>query len=377
MENKKESDKPTFDFTESSQTTDFVLNVKGTKLFVAKNILSLASPVFERSFRSDYKENLKNEMDLPGKKSEDVIEFLSCIYPSTLSEITYENVLRILPLVEEYQVLHLKPRCEKVLLDGIGENTKIEELFLVLKETCLYDLNDVREKCITHAVTKTKEDIDNAFKKHQIPADILIDILGRKVQDLEASNKELEVKSEDQTCQFLQRVTDMRIEIKTQREYIEKCMNITEDLGLDEGLNWRKSEIILKVSFSETINALLNYMSKYNTGRNVFLWNMPFTVSFRYLDRGEFVEQEHVRNEWLFIRIHHKGSRRIYSEIRLRCTLLNSRNKTENEVICTKGKFGHDQYTEHAIKRSSDLRGYLLDGCAWILVQIFVSKPDE
>jgi hypothetical protein len=89
-------------FNKMSATNDFVLNVEGTKMFVSKSILSLASPVFERMFASDFKETSDNEMDLQGKKMGDVEEFLNIIYPVSLSKITYENVFRMLPLVEEY-----------------------------------------------------------------------------------------------------------------------------------------------------------------------------------------------------------------------------------------------------------------------------------
>lgn len=55
-EEKKDGGVPTYDFEENSLRSDFTLIVEGTKLYVAKNILSLASPVFDRMFRSDFKE---------------------------------------------------------------------------------------------------------------------------------------------------------------------------------------------------------------------------------------------------------------------------------------------------------------------------------
>lgn len=56
-------------------------------------------------------------------------EFLRCIYPNTLALITMENALTLLPIVDEYQVFHLKARCESVLSDNVGNETHATELF--------------------------------------------------------------------------------------------------------------------------------------------------------------------------------------------------------------------------------------------------------
>ena len=68
--------------------TDLTLIFEDQKIYVSKVILASVSPVFRRMFESDFKEKQSSEMTLPGKKYEDVIKFLQCIYPNMCKGIT-------------------------------------------------------------------------------------------------------------------------------------------------------------------------------------------------------------------------------------------------------------------------------------------------
>jgi hypothetical protein len=81
--------------------TDLILEVEDMKIYVSKLVLSLASPVFDKMFQSDFKDGKCDVLALPEHRSDDVTEFLRCIYPNTLSPVTRENVAMILPLVEK------------------------------------------------------------------------------------------------------------------------------------------------------------------------------------------------------------------------------------------------------------------------------------
>ncbi|XP_060567059.1 BTB and MATH domain-containing protein 38-like [Ruditapes philippinarum] len=160
-----EDKSPTFGFTEPSWRTDLCLVVEGTKLYVAKNILSLASPVFDAMFQSDFKEKSSDELELPGKKLRDVLEFLRCIYPNTYTQINRDNARVILPLLEEYQVLQLKPRCEVVILETVSEETSTNDLLQLLKEACLYDLKALRARCIFLISSRPCDALDENYCK--------------------------------------------------------------------------------------------------------------------------------------------------------------------------------------------------------------------
>lgn len=83
--------------------TDLTLVVEGQKIHVNKLVLAAHSPVFDRMFRSQFKESTANEIELKDKKAEDVAEFLNCFYPGKNRPVTAENVLQVLPIAHEYQ----------------------------------------------------------------------------------------------------------------------------------------------------------------------------------------------------------------------------------------------------------------------------------
>ncbi|XP_041357432.1 BTB and MATH domain-containing protein 36-like [Gigantopelta aegis] len=100
------------EFCKPSSHSDIILLVEENRVYCNKIILSCASPVFERMYLGGFIERKQQEISLPGKKYTDFLFFLECIYPSTLAEITDENVDAVLPLAEEYQVTQLKKRCD-------------------------------------------------------------------------------------------------------------------------------------------------------------------------------------------------------------------------------------------------------------------------
>lgn len=122
-------------FTESGNCDDEVtLNFDDdTKLFVSRNFLRYASPVFEAMFTSDFIEKEHNSVDLKGKDYEDVLEFLLCVHPRILKDVTETNVLRVAPLAEEYQVtsvIEICHRCMEAILSRSVEKASSKSCHL-------------------------------------------------------------------------------------------------------------------------------------------------------------------------------------------------------------------------------------------------------
>lgn len=68
---------------------DVVLEVEGIQLHVYKQVLAEKSPVFERMFKSEFKEKDLKEIPLPGKKFKDIVDFVRSFYdPETIRQIT-------------------------------------------------------------------------------------------------------------------------------------------------------------------------------------------------------------------------------------------------------------------------------------------------
>ena len=63
------------DFSQPWKFSD-VLVVEDKKLHVHRALLALCSPVFEKMFTSEFQEKGKNEISLPGKKANELIQLL-------------------------------------------------------------------------------------------------------------------------------------------------------------------------------------------------------------------------------------------------------------------------------------------------------------
>jgi len=75
------------DFTVVDEMASVTLVIEGHRLYVHREVLAAWSPVFRAMFVQDFKEKSMAEIELPGKKVEDFVQLLHCIYPP-IQEIT-------------------------------------------------------------------------------------------------------------------------------------------------------------------------------------------------------------------------------------------------------------------------------------------------
>lgn len=68
-------------FEEKDQFSDVALVVEGRKLYVSKTYLMIHSPVFARMFAGDFREKDLVDIELPGKKYDEVLQLLKQVYP--------------------------------------------------------------------------------------------------------------------------------------------------------------------------------------------------------------------------------------------------------------------------------------------------------
>ena len=124
--------------------TDIVFIVEGHKLYLNKGILASASPVFKKMFHADFKDNIP--IEISGKKCTDFVAFLSCIYPSMMDTLNEENIERILPLADEYEVKDLLKECDDVCVEQLKTSKSLngfQSMFLIPYETYRPKLSDV------------------------------------------------------------------------------------------------------------------------------------------------------------------------------------------------------------------------------------------
>ena len=75
--NKNES----VDFSKPWTYADIGFIVEGKHVYANKMILSMWSPVFAAMFSNNFREKTAKEIELPGKKYEDVLEMMQVLHP--------------------------------------------------------------------------------------------------------------------------------------------------------------------------------------------------------------------------------------------------------------------------------------------------------
>ena len=93
----------------------------------------------------------------------------------------------IIPLVDEYQMLHLLPRCDAVLADSIRSTSSIDYIYTNIKLSSLYNLKETQKRCVEIASEQTLADIMANKEKYEIPSEVNEKILrhGFRRQELD------------------------------------------------------------------------------------------------------------------------------------------------------------------------------------------------
>ncbi|XP_067934191.1 BTB and MATH domain-containing protein 36-like [Watersipora subatra] len=174
-------------FNEPDSLSNMVLLVNGVELHVHKEMLASWSPVFMAMFSSCFTETETNKVVMQGKSLEDVRLLLNCIYPPHSTIITAENVMTLLPLVDEYDMKVLKWKCEEVLLT---ERASLD-ILLIAHE---YNMPRLLESAITGCASLPMSAIDhkkNSELTQHIPAQHLLDVYREKIEQQKAQIKSL------------------------------------------------------------------------------------------------------------------------------------------------------------------------------------------
>ena len=334
---------PTFGFTEPSWRTDFCLVVEGTKLYVAKIILSLASPVFDTMFQSDFKEKSCDELELPGKKLSDVIEFLRCIYPNTAAEINRDNAMTILPLLEEYQVLQHKPKCEAVLVESVTEETTTDELWQILKHACMYELKTLRARCISLISSRPCDVLDDNFIKAFPSACALSEVLLNANASMQNKLAELE---------------QVTVENELLKKYISSGLLAKKDVNCDPGKKW-DNKIITLIDVVPTVNNI-------SEGKQFVIWGVPFKI---------YLKNAHNR---LYCAIQSIGQMDAICDMNGHCILVNRQPNGCGHMVNFEINFVNRNQRNGFIISKLSTAEYLanrLDGKVSVILHLLVTQP--
>jgi hypothetical protein len=299
---KDEGSLPEHDFTVKTWKEDFCFIVEGKRFYAAKNILAFTSPVFERMFQADFKEKDQSEMELPGKLSADMEEFLKCIYPTVRKKVTIDNAFQIIGLTEEYQVLGLKSKCEDCFLRAVDEKCSVEKIFKLYNLAGLYSLKTLSEKCMILAANKSLAELDEANERNPIP---LMEIQRKIISEMEIKQLETEKK--------VKNLLREQKKIMTLYKYHHAKLQKGERLELDDFEGWEGASKYIKMKIEKvsdrcTIHSCFINISKisFELSFKIHYGSFMLTVSACEVGRS-FFDVELVGNVVLFNGMEGKG----------------------------------------------------------------------
>ncbi|CAH3160089.1 unnamed protein product, partial [Porites evermanni] len=138
-------------FSEPWEDSDLVLTVEDDTFYVHRQILSLHSPVFKAMLSSKFKEGTATEIPLPGKKANEVLDFLKVLYLKETEGITLDKMGHLLKLADEYDVQGVLDLCTKCLKDVPKSEENVVKILYLATDTVIASedsrLDGVRDDC--------------------------------------------------------------------------------------------------------------------------------------------------------------------------------------------------------------------------------------
>ncbi|PFX33782.1 Kelch-like protein 22 [Stylophora pistillata] len=169
-------------FSEPWEDSDVILVVEDEMFHVHRLILSMNSPVFKTTFISAFKEPSSNEISLPGKKADKVLDFLKQLHVEKREEITMNNVEHLFKLSDEYRVKGIFNQCVKFLET---EPKSERSVMKILKLADLYKVENVRQDCFNTIKEMRLQSILENYEDEGLNKETVIKMLSRRIQRLE------------------------------------------------------------------------------------------------------------------------------------------------------------------------------------------------
>ncbi len=178
-------------FNQKSPVYSKAFLVEDRELWFPPQVLACVSEVFKNMFYGEYAETEKEIVPLPGKKYEEVLEFLRCLVANPLAkEISDENLEWTLKLADEYHVQDLTCRCDEYMREKIKEGAGTHTILSMLELASLYHLDNLLEVLIPRVAEMSLSVIRSGYKR-QIRSNIFMAILDLKVERKEEQPQEV------------------------------------------------------------------------------------------------------------------------------------------------------------------------------------------
>lgn len=176
-------------FLSPSEERNFALIVENAKLWVSREVLSMYSPVFKKMFYGNFHEATQNEIELPEKRKEELIEFLRCLFfCPTRRKVDSSNIFAMLKLSDEYDVDDLKNRCKRFLEQEVKKmKAGNKDVLTYTIHFARYELTDLLKICIPYAATLPVDVINE--HRLELPSATVAAIFEAKARRLQLETK--------------------------------------------------------------------------------------------------------------------------------------------------------------------------------------------
>ncbi|XP_060586338.1 BTB and MATH domain-containing protein 38-like [Ruditapes philippinarum] len=232
------------EFCEENGIADLTLIVENHKIPLCKSVLCIASPVFRTMLEGHFREKTETEIPLPGKRYDDFVEFLRCIYPDKMQKVTERNVYMLLPLAHEYDVRNMMKRCQTILVKTVEKMhiRDVKQLYRHIHLSEMYNLEELKERCIYLASENTLQQFKASRTIYQISDAShykIIELALRRHELDKADEKDFYVKTNISHIFSREEVSfnlhgSFYMDSKNETDYL-KSLRIGERYGLETG----------------------------------------------------------------------------------------------------------------------------------------------
>ena len=182
-------------FSEPWEDSDLILVVEDEKFHVHRLIMSMNSPVFKAMFKSQFKEATANEIPLPEKKANEILDLLKHVYSKQFIEepveITEETVEYLLKLSDEYQIKRIFDAC----INFVETRPQTEQNVMKLRKMAMnYNLDRVRDECDDLLKNLTLTTLSEIVDLKGLDQETLQHFLEQRIKRLETVQYSLEQK---------------------------------------------------------------------------------------------------------------------------------------------------------------------------------------
>ncbi|XP_065337632.1 RCC1 and BTB domain-containing protein 1-like [Cloeon dipterum] len=159
------------------ETADVAFIVKGEKIHVHKNLLTIGSEVFKNLFLGDRKESCKNEQIIEDHSYDAFYAFLKFFYTDQV-DLKPELALEVYSLAHFYQVTGLMEKCEKILKSGLT----VQNAAAVYEKAILFGAEDLCEFCFEFC-KKHLVYVVNSFESAETKREVVLEVFRRAANE--------------------------------------------------------------------------------------------------------------------------------------------------------------------------------------------------